>query len=289
MNRRDFLKYSAIILGQGFFSANSVFAGEKSNQRIDANLPSYNLKLFEDSNEIFSCKVAIGKGSHGRRETPIGQGVIYEKRKSINFRYGKNYPQYNAKKGDVIKWTNTFDKNGEPKGYKMPYRDMRGLGMKIKEGEFEDSTRFVIHSTTDEFTLGVPASGGCLRVGMQEMLDLYKLVDNSKNSGLIDEIPINLRYNLIDLKEGLFTFHANIYNKEFDLENQILSEIKNNGLKRMGIKSDAIAEEYSGLKNNFKKAQDEILRTLEKGFPNNFLSEELKGQLHRVFPIEDFI
>ncbi len=140
ISRRDFVKES-ILFYSFLFNPNYLVGEDIPKQGIFVNLPSYSLSLINllDNNfsDIYNFEVGIGKGERGRRQTPIGEGFVYEKREKVVFRYGEDYPLLNLKKGDIIKWTNTFDKTGKPIGYNMPYSNMRGLGMKIKNKIFK--------------------------------------------------------------------------------------------------------------------------------------------------------
>ena len=206
VTRRNFLQVSLLLASGFFLGKNDVFALQnKLEQKVKINLPNYLLTLmnFVDGNleEIFSFPVGIGKGYGRRKQTPIGTGFIDEKRKTVVFRYGKDYPDFKINQGDIIRWTNTYDEGGKPTGYRMPYSQMRGLGMKIRTGSsnyyYND---FVIHSTTDEFTVGTPTSSGCIRVGMKDMLKLYDLASPEIKQGIIKKpIPIEISYDLVEI------------------------------------------------------------------------------------------
>ncbi len=289
VTRRDFLVLvSACALG--LFNPEDILPSELE-QKIVLNLPSYNLNLITSDNQIHSFPVAIGKGFDGRRETPTGEGFAYEKRERVIFRYGENYPQYKKKKGDIIKWTNTFDENEIPVGYPMPYFKMRGLGLKIKEQSSDlYSNRFVIHSTTDEFTLMTPSSSGCIRVGMNDMLKLYDLVEPKNKSGLLKKpVPIKTTYNLVEIKDKNLVIHANVYNKKINYLDKLKKIESDLGCKNGLFNYLKIEEEFQSMESSFKKTHEQILKKLLKPFPYNFVTNQFKEKLHKKYNISEFL
>ena len=286
ITRRNFLRVSSL-LASGFFLGNNVFAQNKLEQKVKINLPDYSLDLmnFVDGNleETFSFPVGIGKGCCGRKQTPVGTGFIDEKRKTVVFRYGEDYPHLNIKKDDIIKWTNTFDEKGKPTGYRMPYSKMRGLGMKIKSGSSDYYYNdFVIHSTTDEFTIGTPTSSGCLRVGMKDMLKLYDLTSPEIKRGSI-KIPIEISYDLVELNNENIELHANIYNKNIDP----VQELKKKTTEDFDY--NKIQEEFALANEQFNVAHKQILNILSKSHPHNFVPLDLRERLHKTYKISSFL
>ena len=88
LTRRNFIKQILLLLPYIFLPKKikaSINKGELE-QKILMNLPAYSLKLmnFVDGSleEIYHFPIGIGRGSFGRRETPTGDGFIYEKRKN---------------------------------------------------------------------------------------------------------------------------------------------------------------------------------------------------------------
>jgi len=288
ITRRNFLQISSL-LTFNLSKKNNVFAQNKLEQKIKINLPGYSLTLmnFVDGNleETFSFSVGIGKGYDGRKQTPIGTGFIDEKRKTVVFRYGENYPHLKINKGDVIRWTNTYDEKGNPIGYRMPYSEMRGLGMKIRTGSsnyYYDE--FVIHSTTDEFTIGTPTSDGCLRVGMKDMLKLYDLISPEIKQGIIKkQIPIDISYDLVKLNNENIELHADIYNKNID----VVQELKKKTTEDFDY--NKIQEEFALANEQFIVAHKQILNILSKSHPHNFVPLDLREKLHKTYKISSFL
>jgi len=293
--RRNFLQFGLFLTSDFFLGENKVFASqEKLEQKLKINLPDYSLNLmnFVDGKlkETFSFPVGIGKGYDGRKQTPIGTGFIDEKRKTVVFRYGKDNPELNIHKGDIIKWTNTYDDDDNPTGYKMPYSQMRGLGMQIRTNfsnyYYND---FVIHSTTDEFTIGTPASGGCLRVGIKEMLRLYDLVSPETKQGTLENpIPIKTSYDLVELNNEKVKLHANIYNKKIDPVQELKKKITNK-FNPEDFDFNKIQQEFTSANEQFIIAHKQILTLLSKSFPNNFVPSSLKEKLHKTYDISSFL
>ncbi|MDO8517499.1 MAG: L,D-transpeptidase [Nanoarchaeota archaeon] len=288
LTRRDFIKTSSILalpISQSSFGSET----QDLEQKIIINLPSYSLDLINFENgkfrEQYSFEVGIGKGSNGRAPTPLGNGFISDKREKVIFRYGADYPLLNLKKGDIIRWTNTFDENGKPQAYKMPYNEIRGLGMKIKDQKTnKEITSCVIHSTTDEFTLGTPCSSGCIRVGMNDMVKLYDLINPELKTGnLKNPIPLNILYDLVEFRYNFFKLHADIYNKPQDYIEKFkqLAQLTNfsDSFFNYSKLEDYIEED----KQVFKQTHEEILNTLAKPYPKNFVPRNLKSKLHKTY------
>lgn len=288
IGRREFVK--GILFSSFLFNPNYLVGEDIPKQRIFVNLPSYSLSLTNllDNNfsDIYNFEVGIGKGERGRRQTPIGEGFVYEKREKVVFRYGENYPLLNLKKGDIIKWTNTFDKNGKPIGYNMPYSNMRGLGMKINSYY----TDFVIHSTTDEFTIGTPTSDGCIRISIDNMLKLYSLVAPNIHDGKLNEIvSVNLTYNLIDFRDNILEIHANVYNLNFDYAERIRGTLRAFNFDENSFDYKKFQELIIEDNKEFEKIHKQILDILSNSYPKNFISQDLKQKLHKKYSLEEFL
>jgi len=120
------------------------------------------LKFFENGELKKEFPVRIGKAE---TPTPIGEGHIYIKREQMVFRY-----VYGPRKGKIIRWSKLSD----GKLIEMPYKDMRGLGFTIPGC---DPYKYHIHSTTEEDTIGQACSHGCVGMKIEDMLELYPLVE----------------------------------------------------------------------------------------------------------------
>jgi hypothetical protein len=301
LERRDFLKQSAMLATGFFLGRSSIFSEQdaESNaefnaleQRVIINLPAYELTLTNFQNEkaveAHTFTVSIGRGAEGRKPTPAGEGFIYEKRKRIILRYGDNFPQYNKKRGDLISWNNTFDEAGKPFGRRLDYGELRGLGMKIKSENFNyyDMSN-VMHSTLDDFTVGTPSSHGCVGVTKKDMLRLFGLVAPNVEDGKLKR-PVNLKitYELVELKGDNLLIHGNVYNKNMDC----VEELKAKMLMihpEAWLDMDKIKKEFDDASKEFQEAHKQILEKLLKGWPNNYISPELKQKLHRTYKLAD--
>ncbi|MEM4245240.1 MAG: L,D-transpeptidase, partial [Candidatus Nanoarchaeia archaeon] len=214
-------------------------------------------------------------------------GAIYEKRKRVLFFYAHDYPQLKIKKGDVIKWNNTFTPEGKPIGYKVPYQKIRGIGMKIKRPtDGYTYIDYVIHTALDDHTVGFAVSGGCLRVRMEDMLRLYDIIEPQKDDGPIKEIPLKINYDLVEISNGEVILHANIYNKKIDYVNEFKKLVAKQGMEDR-FDYERITEIFKKADEDFKNAYKEVRARSLKSFPGNYLPPQLRERLHRTFKLSD--
>ncbi len=282
-SRREFLWISAAL---GLDSVLPRMAYPKTSQHIKVNLPAYRLTLMDKEN-VHEFKVGIGRGCMGRDRTPISEGKVYSKRKEVIFRYDHDVPDLGEKKGDIIKWNYTFDKEGRQINHHVRYDEMRGLGMKFwLHGKEVD--KYVIHSTTDDFTIGTPSSGGCLRVGIEDMLRLYSLVAPTVEEGTIKPVRIQTRYDLVEAKDNAIELHADIYHLGADYTRLIVKEMNKAGY-RGRLDMGLISRRATEAQRQFRTAQTMILERLLSGYPNNYLSEGLRNRLHSCFEMGEFL
>ncbi len=252
-------------------------------QRIVVNIPAYRLSLFSNG-KTYHFDVAVGKMDHGRRPTPIGNGVISEKRDRIIFVYDQDIPQLDEKKGKKIVWTHTFDLHGRPVTYRMPYERMRALAMEIRKGQHVVKD-FVIHSTIDEYTIGGPASDGCVRLKIKDMLKLYDLVAPDVPKGKLNKpVPLNLQYHLVEVKDGLIVLHANLYDEKIAYGREL--EKHANGQRLNYEKFEILADEAE---RAFQGVLHRIRSILRNDWPKNYVPQELKKELHRSYRIDELL
>lgn len=298
INRRNFLKKTPLIpLSFLIYSIpNNVFGQEsKLEQAIEINLPSYRLKLINIKTEqTHQYPICIGKGAYGRPETPITKGVISDKRKEIIFRYTKNNPRFGIKKGAIIKWNNTFDENANPVRYRVPYNQMRGLGMKLEREKnnrwIKYYNNFVIHSTLDQHTIGIPSSNGCLRVKIEDMLELYSLVSPKTKNGFPNKpIPINIEYNIIEIENSEVIFHANIYHKQLNYQDEFKKALQKSKYNKNDFNVEKFQQFYKELQMQFHSTHKKILKIQSKNYPQNYVPNSLKEKLHSYHNLDDFI
>lgn len=258
-------------------------------REIVVNIPAYRLTLIEKNGKISkeqNFDVAVGGLFQDRHPTPTGAGSIYEKRKKVLFFYGGDFPQLKIKKGDVIKWNNTFTPEGKPIGHKVPYGRMRGLGMKIKaDSNGRTLIDYVVHSTLDEHTIGFAVSGGCLRIGMEDMLKLYDMAAPGIDDGKID-LPLTLKYDLVELNNGNVTIHANIYNKKMNYTEEFKNIARKQGIEDK-FDYNKIEETFKKADESFKEAYKEVIKRSLKPFPGNYLPPELRARFHQTYKLSD--
>lgn len=137
----------------------SSFSGEKI---IKVDLNKKILELYKNGKLIKKFSIRVGKK---RTPTPKGNGYVYIKRKRPIFRY-----QDPPHKGKIIRMSQLS--NG--KTIKVPHEKMRALGFRIKGS---DTYKFSIHSTTHADTIGKSISNGCIGLNIEDMLELYPLVE----------------------------------------------------------------------------------------------------------------
>jgi hypothetical protein len=176
-------------------------------QRIEINIPQYKMSFYDDGKLVKKYEVRVGKPT---TPSPQGKGKIYEKRKNISF----------TKKGRLMKYCST--ENDET--IRVPYEDLRGLGMEIYTKRWGNTRKFVIHSTTEHWTIGTPASMGCVGLEINDMLDLYSRVN----------VPaeVYFHYDTIDVnpKERTVTIYADIYGKSTNNADALKKKLNANGI-----------------------------------------------------------
>jgi hypothetical protein len=292
LDRRSFLKFQLVSLGRCILVG--VKHAEKSRfmQKIIINLPAYRLTLinfFDDElKAIYNFPIGIGMGFAEKSATPVGQGYIYEKRKRIIFRYPRDYPHLKINKGDIIKWTNTYSDEGVPVGYRMPYSKMRALGMKIFVGEYSYK-KYVIHSTTNQFTIRTPATRGCIRLDINNMLKLYDLISPQFGHGRISPlVPIDIVYEPVEITQDSIELHADIYNMKIDYIQEVTDELSRTyRLKDCNLKD--LENKIAKVKVKFNETHKQILKILLNDYPDNYVSPSLKKNLHFTLNISDVI
>lgn len=322
IKRRDFIKKSSlltigVLVEPKILLSNISSVHEKLNeeelkdiqQRIVVNLPGYELKLFDyldgQITKEYAFKVGIGKGKHWRHPTPITTGKVVDKRPWVHFFFENDKPERNAKKGDIITETWTFDEQGNPVKYQMPYEKMRGLGTLMKMPSGYMNPGFVIHSTTDEFTIGAATSNGCIRLGIEDMLRLYDLVapDVKQTGGpkqvivLKNPVPLQTLYEVVEMHKNKVTLHANIYEKPVDYLDEFNKKLANNSwLKELSgddflhlFDYELIKKEFDDANKQFKEAHNNILMKLLKPYPGNYISPQMKEKLHRTYKLSDLM
>jgi hypothetical protein len=161
---------------------------------------------------------------------------------------------------------------------------MRALSMEIKQG-YQVVKDFVIHSTTDEYTIGGPASDGCIRLKMDDMLRLYGLVAPRVSGGKLKRpVPLNLEYRLVEVKDDLIVLHANLYNEKVSYIRELQAQTVGQTLDHEKFERAANEAE-----RKFQEVLYEIRSILRKDWPKNYVPDMLKQQLHKNYRIEEFL
>jgi lipoprotein-anchoring transpeptidase ErfK/SrfK len=130
------------------------------HQKIVVDLSERKLYFFEHDQLVKKYRVGIGKP---KTPTPIGEGYIRSKGRMI-FRYTKG-----PNKGKIIRWVTIKDKSGA-KVVKVPYNKIRGFGIVIPG---YNPFQYYLHSTSDESTVDKEISKGCIRMRIEDMLELF--------------------------------------------------------------------------------------------------------------------
>lgn len=229
------------------------------------NFYKYNLKA-EKYNLIKQYPVAVGKP---RTPTPIGEGIIYTKG-HIFFKY-----KYGTNSGKIIQYGH--NKYGEK--IIIPYEKMFGLYMIVNQ-----SDAYVIHSTTEDWKIGEAVSGGCVRMFIPDMIDLYKFVRSP--------VKVIINYNLFKLEKDLLTVYPDIYNKHISLYLALNKFLKNNNINPVIFNTDKLKQVlYSSLPVTF--SLNEILHDyfLQQNISFNQIKLKYKNPLKEktITKINEFI
>ncbi len=158
--------------------------------------------------------VAVGRPT---RKSPIGEGVIYTKG-HIFFRY-----KYGTNAGKIVQQAHT--RNGEE--YEMPYDEMFGLYMVVNQAD-----SYVIHSTTEDWKIGMAVSSGCIRMFIPDMLELYP--------SLKPPIKVVIQYNVFQLEDGMITIYPDIYRKYTSLSLALAEFLEQKNINPYIFDSDKI-------------------------------------------------
>ena len=204
--------------------------GVADDYRIEINVAARRLFLFENDNLIKEYPVAVGSP---RYRTPIGPRFL----KDITWNPWWFPPPY----ADWAKGAKP-----EPPGPGNPLgRVKMSLGGDI-----------LLHGTNKEYTVGTPASHGCMRMMNKDALDLAWFIQTrfSEHAGLPDEeletmrekyrrqggtsfpvklsrlIPVDVVYERVSVWERTMEVHPDIYSRTENLEEQILEKLSSIGI-----------------------------------------------------------
>jgi hypothetical protein len=258
-------------------------------QQAYLNIPAYTLNLYTQYDdgrwERLAVPVGVGQGPKRKYQTPTGQGELYAKAIGVTFQYGAQNPEELV--GKIITHSNTFDKKTlEPVRIKMP-DDMKSIFMKLYsdiDGQFY--TQFVLHETTDWYTVGAPASKGCIRIDREDMFRLYNALDPSVQKGnLANPVPIVTYYDVAEYhpEQKMVVLHANVYNRPVDYVHEILHDLKEVGIDTRLMNMPALVNIVKQAEVQFDQAMSTIRTRLRKAPFERLIHQHEKQLLHFTF------
>jgi hypothetical protein len=258
-------------------------------QQVYLNIPAYTLSLYtqyaDNHWERLAIPVGVGQITPAKYQTPIGRGELYAKATGVTFQYGEQNPPELA--GKIIEYSHTFDKATlKPVTLKMP-NDMKSVFMRLNsdhDGQFYD--RFVIHETTDWYTVGTPASKGCVRVEREDMQRLFNAIEPSSPEGtLFNPIPIITYYDVCeyDPEQKMVVVHANIYNRQVDYVQEVLSDLREAGIDTTLMNMPALGDIVQQAEAQFEQVIQTIQHKLRKAPFGRLISDQEKQLLHFRF------
>ncbi|MCP4402111.1 MAG: L,D-transpeptidase [bacterium] len=263
--------------------------GEILQQQVYLNIPSYRLSLYTQYTdkrwEQFSVPVAVGKGRNRKEQTPTGKGELYAKAIGVTFQYGSQNPPELA--GKTITHSNTFDKNTlKPVRIKMP-NDMKSIFMQVNSDiDAQFYKRYVLHETTDWYTVGTPASNGCVRIEREDMQRLFNALAPTVQSGTLESsVPITIYYDLAEYysEQQMVVLHANIYNRKIDYVHAILSDLQEAGIDTRVMNMPALTNVVRQAEQQFSQGMHTISSRLKKAPFERLVSDAEKQLLHFTF------
>lgn len=183
-------------------------------------IPENILKLyvFDKKRKNFIVKkiyaVSVGKP---RTQTPIGEGVIYTKGKIV-FQY-----KYGEHRGNIVEYSTML----EGKKIRIPYEKMKGLYMIVNKYD-----RYVIHSTTEYWKIGEAVSSGCVRMLIDDMLDLYPYIK--------PVMKVKIEYKLFKLDDDLLTIYDDVYHRSINLYKDLIIFFQSKGINPLIFSQEKI-------------------------------------------------
>ena len=289
VRRAGYISFVICLFHLSFIHTCSFSQGSILQQLAYLNIPAYNLSLYtqyDDKHwERLTIHVGVGKGPERRYQTPTGQGELYAKATGVTFTYGTQ--NSGELVGKTITHSNTFDKKTlKPVRIKMP-SDMKSIFMKLNSDiDARYYQRFVLHETTDWYTIGTPASKGCVRIDREDMKRLYNTVAPMIPEGsLSNPIPITIYYDVAEYypEQKMVVLHANIYNRQVDYAHEILHDLKEAGLDTTLMDMSALLNVVRQAEQQFAQTTDIIRNRLRKAPFERFIRDEEKQLLHFTF------
>lgn len=277
---------------------------ELISQKVVINIPEYRLWLYntysDGNTEIdFEAVIGVGRGylyepcPRGRYCTPpfspVGEGWLYRKIPGMRIRYHKG-----PNAGEVVRWNNGFDEDGNFRREKIDYQNvMRGITTRVNvvqpNGRAKLMHNYALHTTYDEFTVGMPSSGGCARLKKQEMLSLYERIASGTGKGLVRQrVGIEFLYDAVQLDENnVLHLHANIYGRDIGWIEEIRYDMEERGFS-CTLDEYALGHMIRGQDAEFHRVQQEIKEIYTRPADQNFVPRELKARLHAHWSLREF-
>ena len=145
---------------------------------------------------------------------------------------------------------------------------------------------FVIHETTDWYTVGAPASKGCIRVDREDMWRLYNALDPIVTEGVLSRpVPIITYYDVAEYypDQQMVVLHANIYNRPLDYVHEILHDLKEAGINTHLMNMPALVTIVKQAEAQFDSAISTIQARLRKAPFERLIYDHEKQMLHFTF------
>lgn len=288
--RNLWLLLCVLLVLEGWIATRPAYAAHTVVRQLAyLNVPAYRLSLYSQYADghwdRFSIPVGVGRGPHRKYQTPTGRGELYAKATGVTFEYGRQNPEELV--GKTITHSNTFDKQTlKPVTIKMP-DDMKSVFMRLNsdiDGQFY--TQFVLHETTDWYTVGTPASNGCIRIDREDIQRFYYALDPSKAEGdFATPVPIIIYYDVAEYyaERQMVVLHANIYQRQIDYVHEILRDLQEAGIHTQTMNMPALVNIVRQAEVQFEQALTTIRARLRKAPFDRLVHDHEKQLLHFTF------
>ena len=165
--------------------------------------------------------------------------------------------------------------------------DMKSIFMRLNsdlDGQFYE--QFVLHETTDWYTVGAPASKGCVRLDREDMEQLFNALDPSVPEGVLSKpVPVTTYYDVAEYfpEQQMMVLHANIYNRQIDYIHEILHDLQEAGIDTSLMNMAALVDIVKQAETQFDQATKAIRNKLKKAPFNRLIRDDEKQLLHFTF------
>jgi len=220
--------------------------------RMVVNLPARRLFLYQNDEILRTYPVAVGSN---RYRTPIGPRYL----QNITWNPWWYPPPYSD-------WAK--DAKPTPPGPNNPLGPVKmSLGGDI-----------FLHATNKDYTVGTPASHGCMRMHRKDALELAwffqtRLSDQSDDAlrakykayptssfyvPLNQKIPVDIIYDLVRVSDEELEVHPDIYGHGGDLKQEVISRLHEVGIPPWDVDASKI-EELKRIPGSFTVAIADII------------------------------